>query len=58
MVDPDSDPDEGKTRYAYDPHLDPALQFDVGRAQVERIIDDALESGDDAPVARGAATIS
>jgi adenine-specific DNA-methyltransferase len=47
MVDPDSDPDEGKTRYAYDPHLDPALQFDVGRAQVERIIDDALESGDE-----------
>jgi len=47
MVDPDSDPDEGKTRYAYDPHLDPALQFDVGRAQVERIIDDALSSGDD-----------
>jgi adenine-specific DNA-methyltransferase len=48
MVDPDSDPDEGKTRYAYDPHLDPALQFDVGRAQVERLIDDALESGDEA----------
>jgi hypothetical protein len=47
MVDPDSDPDEGKARYAYDPHLDPALQFDVGRAQVERIIDDALESGDE-----------
>jgi adenine-specific DNA-methyltransferase len=32
MVDPDSDPDQGKTTYAYDPHLDPALQFDVGRA--------------------------
>lgn len=47
MVDPDSDPDEGKTPYAYDPHLDPALQFDVGRAEVERIIDDALASGDD-----------
>jgi adenine-specific DNA-methyltransferase len=44
MVDPASDPDDGKTRYAYDPHLDPALQFDVGRAQVERIIDDALTS--------------
>ena len=35
-----------KTRWAYDPHLDPALQFDVGRAQVERLIDDALMSGD------------
>jgi adenine-specific DNA-methyltransferase len=45
MVDPASDPDDGKTRYAYDPHLDPALQFDMGRSGVERIIDDALESG-------------
>ena len=48
MVTPDSDPDAGKTRWAYDPHLDPALQFDVGRAQVETLIDDALASGDDA----------
>lgn len=40
MVDPDTDPDEDKTAYAYDPHLNPALQFDVGRAQVERIIMD------------------
>jgi adenine-specific DNA-methyltransferase len=47
MVDPDSDPDEGKSRYAYDPHLDPSLQFDVGRAQVEKIIDDALDVGDE-----------
>ena len=53
MVDPDSDPDEGKTRYAYDPHLDPALQFDVGRADVERIIDEAL-SGDDKSAMREA----
>lgn len=48
MVTPDTDPDEGKTTWAYDPHLDPALQFDVGRAQVEKIIDDALGSGDEA----------
>jgi adenine-specific DNA-methyltransferase len=53
MVDPDSDPDAGRTRYAYDPHLDPALQFDLGRAQVERIIDDALASGDENAI-RGA----
>lgn len=45
MVDPDSDPDGDKTTYAYDPHIDPALQFDVGRAKVESVIDDALASG-------------
>ncbi len=48
MVTPDTDPDEGKTTWAYDPHLDPALQFDVGRAKIEKIIDDALASGDEA----------
>jgi adenine-specific DNA-methyltransferase len=48
MVKPENDPDEGTTRWCYDPHIDPALQFDYGRAQVEKIIDDALASGDDA----------
>ncbi len=48
VVTPETDPDQPKTTWAYDPHLDPALQFDVGRAQVERLIDDALASGDDA----------
>jgi len=48
MVKPENDPDEGTTRWYYDPHIDPALQFDYGRAQVEKIIDDALASGDDA----------
>lgn len=46
MVNPESDPDEGKTAWSYDPHLDPALQFDVGRGQVERVVDDALAAGD------------
>lgn len=46
MVDPDTDPAQPKTKWAYDPHLDPALQFDVGRSQVEKLIDDALASGD------------
>ena len=46
MVDPDTDPAQPKTKWAYDPHIDPALQFDVGRAQVEKLIDDALASGD------------
>ncbi|HQW82403.1 MAG TPA: site-specific DNA-methyltransferase, partial [Pseudomonadota bacterium] len=48
VVTPETDPDQPKTKWAYDPHLDPALQFDVGRAEIERLIDDALASGDDA----------
>jgi adenine-specific DNA-methyltransferase len=48
VVTPETDPEQPKTRWAYDPHIDPALQFDVGRAQVESLIDDALASGDDA----------
>jgi len=46
MVKAETDPAQPKTRWSYDPHIDPALQFDIGRADVERIIDDALESGD------------
>ena len=47
LVNPESVPEEPKTVWKYDPHLDPALQFDVSRAQVEKLIDDALASGDD-----------
>ena len=46
MVTPATDPEAGKTRWAYDPHLDPALQFDPQRSRIEALIDDALESGD------------
>jgi len=46
MVTPATDPEEGKARWAYDPHIDPALQFDPGRAGIEALIDDALGSGD------------
>lgn len=46
MVTPATDPDEGKTRWKYDPHIDPALQFDPSRAAIEKLIDDALASGD------------
>jgi adenine-specific DNA-methyltransferase len=46
MVDPDTDPEQPKTTWAYDPHIDPALQFDIGRAHVETLIDAALASGD------------
>ncbi|MDY0070946.1 MAG: hypothetical protein RBR91_13640, partial [Porticoccaceae bacterium] len=46
MVTPATDPEQGKARWAYDPHLDPALNFDSQRGAVEALIDDALASGD------------
>ncbi|GLT22314.1 DNA methylase [Zoogloea oryzae] len=46
MVTPATDPEAGKTRWAFDPHLDPALQFDPQRGRVEAVIDEALASGD------------
>jgi adenine-specific DNA-methyltransferase len=52
MVDPDSDPAVAETRWSYDPHIDPSLQFDVGRARLERLIDAALASGDEAVMRR------
>jgi adenine-specific DNA-methyltransferase len=45
IVDPDTDPEQPKTKWVYDPHIDPALQMDIGRAQVEKLVDDALASG-------------
>lgn len=41
MVNTTSDGVEEETRWAYDPHIDPALQFDSGRAGIETLIDDA-----------------
>jgi adenine-specific DNA-methyltransferase len=32
LVNEASDPEQPKTPWAYDPHLDPALQFDSARA--------------------------
>jgi adenine-specific DNA-methyltransferase len=46
MVRPENDPDEPHAVWKYDPHIDPALQFDIGRSQIEKLIDDALGSGD------------
>lgn len=48
MVKPENDPIQPKTVWTYDPHLDPVLQFDIGRAAVEKLIDEALASGDEA----------
>ncbi|NTF46163.1 site-specific DNA-methyltransferase [Rhizobium rhizogenes] len=46
MVHAGTDPDGEKTVWAYDPHLDPVLNFDSARAGIEKLIDDALASGD------------
>ena len=46
MVHAGTDPDGEKTTWAYDPHLDPELNFDSARAGIEKLIDDALASGD------------
>jgi adenine-specific DNA-methyltransferase len=46
MVHPENDPDQPRTVYAYDPHIDPALNFDSARSKVEKVIDDALASND------------
>lgn len=43
MVTPATDPDAGKTQWAYDPHLAPELQFDSSRAKVEDVLNTALE---------------
>lgn len=46
MVHPENDPEQPETVWRYDPHIDPALQFDSARSRVETLIDDALASGD------------
>jgi adenine-specific DNA-methyltransferase len=48
MVDTSSDGIESETRWAYDPHIDPALNFDPARAGIETLIDEALASSDQA----------
>lgn len=46
MVNTHSDSVEEKNTWRYDPHIDPALNFDSSRAAIENLIDDALASGD------------
>lgn len=48
VINASTDPDTPNTVWNYDPHLDPALQFDSGRSSIETLIDDALASGDEA----------
>ncbi len=42
LVTTTTDKPEGKKHYRYDPHIDPALQFDPQGAEVERLMDTAL----------------
>ena len=47
LVTPETDPPvPTKQTYAYDPHLDPALQFDSAGAEIERILEEGLAAED------------
>jgi adenine-specific DNA-methyltransferase len=46
LVTPERDKDLGKKTYAYDPHIDPALQFDSQGAEIEALIDKGLAAQD------------
>ena len=45
VVTPETDPEQPRTTWAYDPHIDPVLQFDSGRERIEKLIDEALDAG-------------
>ena len=57
LVSEASDPDQAKPPWAYDPHLDPALQFDSARAEAERLIEDALTGNDPAAMRHALETL-
>ena len=57
LVNTESDPEQPKTRWAYDPHLDPALQFDSARAQADGLIADALAGNDPAAMRHALQTL-
>jgi len=57
LVNTASDPEQAKTSWAYDPHLDPALQFDSSRAESEKLIDDALAGNDPAAMRHALKTL-
>ena len=44
MMKMENDPVQTKTVWRYDPHLHHALQFDPGRAKIEKLIDNSLKS--------------
>jgi len=46
LVTPETDQDKGKKNYSFDPHIDPELQFDSQRNEIENLINKALDSND------------
>ncbi|OQB75344.1 MAG: Modification methylase DpnIIB [bacterium ADurb.Bin132] len=44
LVNSTNDSDSSKKRYLFDPHIDPELQFDSSRAEVEKLLNEALSS--------------
>ena len=57
LVSEASDPQQPKQAWAYNPHLDPVLNFDSARAELETLVDDALASGDEATMRAALAEI-
>ena len=57
LVSEASDPQQPKKEWAYNPHLDPVLNFDSARAELENLVDDALASGDEAAMRAALAEI-
>jgi len=57
LVNEASDPQQPKKEWAYNPHLDPVLNFDSARAELENLVDDALASNDEAAMRAALAEI-
>ena len=57
LVSEASDPQQPKREWAYNPHLDPVLNFGSARAELENLVDDALASGDEATMRAALAEI-
>ena len=57
LVSEASDPQQPKQAWAYNPHLDPVLNFDSARAELENLVDEALASGDEAAMRAALAEI-
>ena len=57
LVNEASDPQQPKQAWAYNPHLDPVLNFDSARAELENLVDDALASNDEAAMRAALAEI-
>lgn len=57
LVNEASDPQQPKKEWAYNPHLDPVLNFDSARGELEALVDNALAFGDEATMREALAEI-